>query len=145
MWTYFLTLNDIKDICFSAARELYKFNEPLPELSTRFPHKLEAVLGIPETEVFGKKVHNTTIDQAACYFYYIIKNHPFLNGNKRIAVISCYVFLRLNDHELTASWEAIYDFAITISQPSKNHEKEFAEVVEFLKHNTRRRWFPLLF
>src|SRR3989344_9357330 len=141
---YYLTLGDIQTICFQAVKQLYKFNEPLPEFETRYAQKLEAVLSIPETEVFGKQAHPTLIEKAACYFYYIIKNHPFLNGNKRVAVIATYVFLRLNDHELTASWEAVYDFAISISQPPKNHEKEFKQVIEFLEKNTRERGRPLL-
>lgn len=144
MSTYYLTLEDVENICFQAVKQLYKFNEPLPEFETRYAQKLEAVLSIPETEVFGKDMHPTLTEKAACYFYYIIKNHPFLNGNKRVAVIATYVFLRLNDHELTASWEDIYDFAISISQPTKNHEGEFKKVVEFLGDNTRKRRWPLL-
>ncbi len=144
MEIYYLTLEDIQTICFQAVKQLYKFNEPLPEFHTRYAQKLEAILSIPETEVFGRETHPTLVEKAACYLYYIIKNHPFLNGNKRVAVIATYVFLRLNDHELTASWEDIYDFAISISQPSTNHEKEFKNVVTFLEGHTKGRPRPLL-
>lgn len=139
MSTYYLTIEDIKNICFEAVKQLYKFNEPLPEFDTRYAQKLEAVLSIPETEVFGKQLHPALVEKAACYLYYIIKNHPFLNGNKRVAVISTYVFLKLNELELTASWEEIYDFAISISQPTHDHEGEFKKVIEFIKSNTRKK------
>ncbi|OGK15776.1 hypothetical protein A2690_01015 [Candidatus Roizmanbacteria bacterium RIFCSPHIGHO2_01_FULL_39_12b] len=144
MSIYYLTLEDIQTICFQAVKQLYKFNEPLPEFHTRYAQKLEAILSIPETEVFGRQLYTTIHEKAACYFYNVIKNHPFLNGNKRVAVIATYVFLRLNDHELTASWEAIYDFAIEISSPTKSHEREFRAVVDFLEENTKPRPRPLL-
>lgn len=39
----------------------------------------------------------------AAYGYGISKNHPFIDGNKRTALMACYVFLRLNGYGLTAS------------------------------------------
>jgi death on curing protein len=40
---------------------------------------------------------------AASYGYGLIKNHCFLDGNKRIALIAIYTFLSINGIELTAS------------------------------------------
>ena len=39
---------------------------------------------------------------AAAYAYGIVRNHPFIDGNKRAALMAAYVFLELNDHTLTA-------------------------------------------
>lgn len=39
---------------------------------------------------------------AAAYAFGLAKNHAFVDGNKRTAFIAAYVFLGLNDHELTA-------------------------------------------
>lgn len=44
---------------------------------------------------------------AASYAYGIIKNHPFVDGNKRTAAVVCELFLELNSQELTASDEEI--------------------------------------
>ena len=45
---------------------------------------------------------------AASYAFGIIKNHPFVDGNKRTAFVICQTFLRLNGHDLEASQEKKY-------------------------------------
>lgn len=40
-------------------------------------------------------------EMAAAYAHGIVKNHPFLDGNKRIAFMAAYIFLGANGHELT--------------------------------------------
>lgn len=42
-------------------------------------------------------------DLAAAYAYGLIKNHGFVDGNKRVAFLAAYTFLGLNDHELDAN------------------------------------------
>ena len=45
----------------------------------------------------------TLFDLAAAYAYGLAKNHPFVDGNKRIALAVIDVFLRLNGYHLAAS------------------------------------------
>ena len=40
---------------------------------------------------------------AAAYAYGLTKNHPFVDGNKRVAFLACGLFLYLNGYRLTAS------------------------------------------
>lgn len=40
---------------------------------------------------------------AAAYAFGICRNHPFLNGNKRVAYVVCWTFLLLNGHHLEAT------------------------------------------
>lgn len=42
-------------------------------------------------------------DLAAEYAYGLIKNHPFVDGNKRVAYIACCVFLKVNNMSINAS------------------------------------------
>lgn len=42
---------------------------------------------------------------AAAYAHGIIKNHPFIDGNKRVGLVTAYTFLRINGIELNASEE----------------------------------------
>ena len=49
-------------------------------------------------------------DLAAAYLFYLCKNHPFIDGNKRAALGACIVFLRLNGIEPKTDgpeWEAL--------------------------------------
>ena len=45
----------------------------------------------------------SVFDLAAAYAFGIIRNHPFVDGNKRTGFLAAYVFLSLNGWELTAS------------------------------------------
>jgi death-on-curing protein len=45
----------------------------------------------------------SVFDLAAAYAFGIIKNHPFIDGNKRTGFLSAYIFLSLNGWELTAN------------------------------------------
>ena len=66
----------------------------------------------------------------ACkYIVSIIQNHPFVDGNKRTALISMHLFLRLNNVKWTASEEMQYIKVIALAS-GKISEDEFAEWVQ---------------
>ena len=48
-------------------------------------------------------------DLAASYAYGISRNHPFIDGNKRVSAVVCEVFLEMNDNQLVASDEQFYE------------------------------------
>lgn len=67
----------------------------------------------------------------------MIKNHPFQNGNKRIAVMTLLVALSSEDKWLDTSWQDLYEFAIIVadSKPkTKNITLSFIEF--FIDKNT---------
>jgi death-on-curing protein len=47
----------------------------------------------------GKSPYSDIVEVAAAYLFYLCKNHPFLDGNKRTAMMAAIVFLRLNGIE----------------------------------------------
>ncbi len=53
----------------------------------------------PQSSFGGKSPYTDIIDVAAAYLFYICRNHPFLDGNKRTAMMAAIVFLRLNGIE----------------------------------------------
>jgi death-on-curing protein len=53
----------------------------------------------PQSSFGGKSPYADIVEIAAAYLFYICKNHPFLDGNKRTAMMAAIVFLRLNDVE----------------------------------------------
>lgn len=48
--------------------------------------------------------------KAAALMHSLVKNHPFVDGNKRTAITATGIFLALNGHSLTASNEDVVDF-----------------------------------
>lgn len=56
------------------------------------------------------------IAKAAILFYLMIKNHPFENGNKRIALTTLLYFLLINERWLKVDNVTIYNFAVWVAQ-----------------------------
>ena len=57
---------------------------------------LESAVAAPQATMFGKPLIADPIDVAAAYLFYLCRNHPFLDGNKRAALAACLVFLSEN-------------------------------------------------
>ena len=57
---------------------------------------LRSALEMPKTRFDGKDLHRTIYDKTAAYLFHLIKNHPFVDGNKRTASMISMVFLSLN-------------------------------------------------
>ncbi len=54
-------------------------------------------------------------DLAAAYAYGIVRNHPFMDGNKRIALLAAEAFLLDNGHELGADDVATYEAMVKLA------------------------------
>jgi death on curing protein len=69
---------------------------------------LESAVAAPKASVFGRSPYADLVEVAAAYLFYICRNHPFRDGNKRAAMTSAIVFLRLNGIETerdSEDWE----------------------------------------
>jgi prophage maintenance system killer protein len=53
--------------------------------------------------------HTRIQSLAASYAYAIKNNHPFVEGNKRVAFVVCMLFTKLNQYSVVASQEALYE------------------------------------
>jgi death-on-curing family protein len=131
-----ITINEVENMAHSLAQKQMSWGEPIPEFGTRYPGKLESCLG-SVFQTFGRKdLYPSLIDKAAILFYLLIKNHPFINGNKRIAVTSLLVFLSLNHKWLSASNEEMYDMALTVAKSSPKLKRGILELIkDFVEKN----------
>jgi death-on-curing protein len=71
---------------------------------------LESAVAAPQATFGGQSPFTDLIEVAAAYLFYLCKNHPFIDGNKRAALGACIVFLRLNGVEPSRDapeWEAL--------------------------------------
>jgi death-on-curing protein len=64
---------------------------------------LESALAQPQMTFGGAELYPTLVDKAAVLGYALIKNHPFLDGNKRTGHAAMEVFLVLNGYEIRAA------------------------------------------
>ena len=57
---------------------------------------LESALAQPEASFAGEWLHHDLYVMAAAYAYHVCQNHPFIDGNKRTALVCALVFLEWN-------------------------------------------------
>lgn len=75
---------------------------------------LESALFRPQTGYYADLAQ-----MAAALFESLIINHPFVDGNKRVAFFSCDIFLRLNGWKLAVEANAGYEFIIRSLEQSQ--------------------------
>jgi death-on-curing protein len=93
---------------------------------------LESALGKPRNLfAYGKP---SMFELAASYAFGIIKNHPFVDGNKRAGFAAAATFLQVNNLQLIASEE---DAAVKTLELAANESTE-AEYAAWLKQNCRK-------
>ena len=57
---------------------------------------LESAVAAPQATMMGEPLFADPVDIAAAYLFYMCRNHPFVDGNKRTALATCLVFLSEN-------------------------------------------------
>jgi death on curing protein len=67
--------------------------------SVRDENLLASAVLAPQSSFGGKSPYLDIVEVAAAYLFYICRNHPFLDGNKRTAMMAAIVFRRLNGIE----------------------------------------------
>jgi len=125
-----ITIKEVEYIAFKLARERLSFDEPIPDFSTRFPNVLESCLGTPFQTFSGKSLYRTLISKAAILFYLLIKNHPFQNGNKRIAMTTLFVFLYKNAKWIEVDTQELYNFTVWVAQSPRTVKDETIKAIE---------------
>lgn len=63
---------------------------------------LESTLAVPQAGAMGQFFHSDVYEMAAAYLYHIVRNHPFVDGNKRTAAMAAFTLLSLNGYALKA-------------------------------------------
>lgn len=74
----------------------------------------------PKMAFGGTELYRDTPAKAAAYFESLARNHPFVDGNKRTAVLTVGRFLYLNGLELAATNRAIEHFALRVAKGELN-------------------------
>ena len=128
-----ITIADVEYLAFRLAQEHLTFDEPIPDFSTRFPHILESCILTPFQSFSGKSLYPTLVGKAGILFYLMIKNHPFQNGNKRIAITTLLTFLVGNGKWLKADTQELYNFTVWLAQsPSGVKDQVVAATEKFI-------------
>jgi len=127
-------VKEVEYIVFRLAKEMIAFDEPIPDFSTRYPNILESCLAAPFQSFSKKSLYQGFLSKASILFYLLIKNHPFQNGNKRIAMTTLFVFLYKNKRWIKVDTQELYNFTVWVAQSPPRVKDETVKAIEkFLK------------
>jgi death on curing protein len=100
---------------------------------------LESAAAAPQATMMGEPLITEPLEVAAAYLFYLCRNHPFLDGNKRTALATCLVFLGENgllaDEKLDAdAWERL---VLEVAASRLDREQTTARVRRLLRKPSR--------
>lgn len=91
---------------------------------------LQSSVFLPQTCAFGQELYPTIYDKAAAYIFFIVRNHPFIDGNKRTGYLAGIIFLKANNIDLMFKKEDLEDIVVDIAKGKYGKE----QLAYFLEH-----------
>jgi death-on-curing protein len=125
----FLTLEDV----LALHDELIRYYRGSPGL--RDAGLLEAALGMPQAGFGGQYFHEFPHEMGAAYLFHLVRNHPFIDGNKRVAFACAILFFKINSVRYSITEEEAVE--LTLSAASGQLDK--GAVTEFFRRHLKIR------
>lgn len=94
---------------------------------------LESALAIPQAGIGGEYFHTEIFEMAAAYIFHLVKNHPFIDGNKRVGAVGGLVFLLTNDIDVRMTNHELVSLVLSVAEGKRTK----AEIADLLKKHTR--------
>jgi death-on-curing protein len=95
---------------------------------------VESALARPRAAFGDYQAYPDVSSKAAILLEGLIKNHGFVDGNKRTAVIVMIIFLGRNGHRVTASKKLLVDLAVGVA----SNKLDFDQILAWLKKHTKK-------
>jgi death-on-curing protein len=96
---------------------------------------LQSAIAMPETTFDGEYLHPSVFEMAAAYLFHVARNHPFVDDNKRTALMCALVFLGLNGERVRADPDELYSLVDGVAAGAIDK----AEVSVFLRRSSAAR------
>ena len=96
---------------------------------------LESAVSMPAATFGSERLHASLEEQAAAYLFHLVKNHPFVDGNKRTGLMTMLAFLGLNGRRLEAPDDDLTDVVLGVAEGRVTK----AEVAVFVGRRSRSR------
>ena len=94
--------------------------------------RLQSSLAAPRQTMFGQELYPDIFAKAAILIYLLIKNHPFVDGNKRTGLFALFEFLERNGFTINSPPEELYRFTLDIATSTLSKE----QIAEWLRQHT---------
>ncbi|MDD4402342.1 MAG: type II toxin-antitoxin system death-on-curing family toxin [Desulfitobacteriaceae bacterium] len=82
---------------------------------------LDSALNAPFQSFDGEDIYKTIQSKAARLGFSLINNHPFIDGNKRIGILSMIVFLEINGIEVICTNEELIELGLGLANGTIDH------------------------
>ncbi|GAB6098138.1 type II toxin-antitoxin system death-on-curing family toxin [Halanaerocella petrolearia] len=127
----------MKNINFIPKKAILYFHEQLIQIyggSTGISDEklLDSAIQQPKITFESNYLHDSIFKMASAYGFHLCKNHPFVDSNKRIALVAMDTFLQNNGYEITASEKKTYTIMIKLSSEGLSKD----DLTNWLKQNT---------
>jgi death-on-curing protein len=96
---------------------------------------LQSALGTPSATFEERFLHEGLHEMAAAHLFHIVRNHPFVDGNKRVGLMVLLAFLGLNSRRLDANAQEVEDLVLGIARGRVSK----AETAVFVQQHLRPR------
>jgi len=96
---------------------------------------LQSAVAVPSVGLGEDYLHTDIYEMAAAYLFHIIRNHPFVDGNKRTGAVAAVVFLAMNGIELHADSES---FEAVVRSVAEAKTDKAGAAVFFREHGAKR-------
>jgi death-on-curing protein len=96
---------------------------------------LSSAIYMPESNFGGQYLHETIPAMAAAYAFHISQNHPFIDGNKRVALASSLVFLDINGYEFDCENDTLYNEIMRVAKGKAKKE----ELIKFYEKHSKNK------
>jgi death-on-curing protein len=96
---------------------------------------LSSAIYVPQSGFNGEYLHKTIPAMAAAYTFHICQNHPFIDGNKRVALASSLVFLDINQYTFNCKDETLYNEIMAVAKGEIKKE----ELIKFYEKYSRKK------
>ncbi|MFF9471957.1 type II toxin-antitoxin system death-on-curing family toxin [Streptomyces roseolus] len=88
---------------------------------------LESAVHRPSAAMFGEEAYPDLVDKAAALLQSLAVNHPFVDGNKRTAWLSCVTFLAMNGIQLRPDIDMAERLVVDVATGSLDEVKTIAQ------------------
>lgn len=104
-------------------------------MGVRDMNLLESAVKAPASTFMGNFLNADLFEMAAAYLFYLVMNHPFIDGNKRVGTAAALTFLDVNGFDVENEEPAFSDMVLALIQNQANK----TDVANFLRQRATRR------
>ena len=95
---------------------------------------LESAVARPEASFGGEDLYQDIFLKAAALIHSLLRNHPFVDGNKRTSMFSAMTFLELNGYWFESKQKEVVNFALKV----ENEKLSVEEIAKWLKLHVKK-------